>query len=439
MAVQREWLDKDYYKVLGVSKDASEKEITKAYRKLAKTYHPDANPGSEEKFKEVAAAYDVLGDATKRKEYDQVRKLSNGARNPFGNSYGSRGTSGYRVENVGDFHDILNDALGGIFGKSRSNQRGSAGPRRGMDVEAPLTLSFIDAVNGVTAAVNVPSQEPCSTCHGTGAAPGTKPTACKRCNGKGIIDDNQGMFSLSKICPTCGGKGVIVEHPCPACNGTGKAMSNRSVNVRIPPGVENGQRIVVKGKGYAGYNNGPPGDLYVNVQVTPHPRFGRAGRNLTVTVPVSYPQAVLGGSVTVPTLAKPLTLKIPLGTQSGKVFRVKGWGVPASGHFSAGDLLVTVQVDIPQNLTREQRLAIEELSKVLPPAGDNNRNGTDGNSSATSTTGRTSATGTSAAKAGGSAAKSGGAGVGGNTGRSDGKARRPDGKASRPDGKVGSR
>ncbi len=413
--MQREWLDKDYYKVLGVSKDSSEKDITKAYRKLAKTYHPDANPGSEEKFKEVAAAYDVLGDAAKRKEYDQVRKLSYGARSPFGNSWGSKGTSGYRVENMGDFHDILNDALGGIFGKGRSTQRGSAGPKRGMDVEAPLTLSFADAVNGITTAVNVPSQEPCSTCRGTGAAPGTKPAACKRCNGKGIIDDNQGMFSLSKICPNCGGKGVIVEHPCPSCNGTGRAMSNRSINVRIPPGVENGQRIVVKGKGYTGYNNGPPGDLYVNVQVTPHPRFGRVGRHVTVTVPISYPQAVLGGSIVVPTLAKPLTLKIPPGTQSGKVFRVKGWGVPASGHLGPGDLLMTVQVDIPQNLTREQRQAIEELSRILSPAGDGTPAGH---------------AGADATRAGNDATKSG---------NTDGRASRSSEKAGNPDGKVGSR
>ncbi len=426
MAVQREWLDKDYYKVLGVSKDASEKDITKAYRKLAKTYHPDANPGSEEKFKEVAAAYDVLGDATKRKEYDQVRKLSNGARNPFGNSWGGRGTSGYRVENTEDFHDILSDALGGIFGRGRSNQRGSAGPRRGMDIEAPLTLSFIDAVNGVTAAVNVPSQEPCRTCNGTGAAPGTKPTACKRCNGKGIIDDNQGMFSLSKICPNCGGKGVIVEHACPTCNGTGKALSNRSINVRIPPGVENGQRILVKGKGYTGYNNGPSGDLYVNVQVTPHPRFGRAGRNVTVTVPISYPQAVLGGSIVVPTLSKPLTLKIPPGTQSGKVFRVRGWGVPASGHNSSGDLLVTVHVDVPQNLTREQRHAIEELSKVIPPAGAGDPNDVGGGSRAS----ERSNNGASSARTGSGAAK---------TGRSDDRTGRSTGKVTDPDGKVGSR
>jgi molecular chaperone DnaJ len=391
MAVQREWLEKDYYKTLGISKEASEKDITRAYRKLAKKYHPDANPGSEEMFKEVAAAYDVLGDASKRKEYDQVRKLTNGAKNPFGTTFGSKGGTGYRVEDIGDFHDILSDALGGIFGKGRSGQRTTGGPRRGMDVEAQLNLSFEDAVNGITTAVNVPSQEPCSTCHGTGAAPGTKPVTCKRCSGKGVIDDNKGMFSLSKICPTCGGKGVIVEHPCPACNGTGKASSSRSVNVRIPPGVEDGQRIVVKGRGYSGHNNGPSGDLYVNVRVAPHARFGRRGRNITVTLPITYPQAVLGASVPVPTLMKPLTLKIPPGTQPGRTFRVKGWGVPANGHLSAGDLLVTVQIQVPQSLSREQKAAVENLAKMLDSSGDGNAAGANGTTSGAGMKGGTNA------------------------------------------------
>jgi molecular chaperone DnaJ len=356
VAPQREWFEKDYYKVLGVSDTATEKEITRAYRKLAKQYHPDANPGAEERFKELSAAYDVLGDGAKRKEYDEVRKLGpmgnpfTGGGAPFGGGQGFTST----------FHvDDLNDLLGGIFG-GRTGGRKAAGPRRGDDLEAQLHLDFLDAVHGITTTVNVTSDVACSTCGGTGAAPGTSPVICPACGGRGVRDDNQGLFSFSQPCRECGGTGMKVETPCRTCRGRGIERRPRQVKVRIPAGVEDGQRIRIKARGGAGANGGPPGDLFVTVHVSPHPLFGRQAKNLTLTVPVSFPEAALGARITVPTLDKPVTLKIPAGTRSGRTFRVKGAGVPVSN--GVGDLLVTVEVTVPQRLTSEEREAIEALA-----------------------------------------------------------------------------
>lgn len=359
MAPQREWFEKDYYKTLGVPSTASAKEVTSAYRKLAKKHHPDANPGNEETFKEISAAYDVLGDPDRRKEYDEVRAMGPMA----GSVPGGFGGGTFRVDDLGD----LGDLFGGLFGRGRRSGGTTTGPQRGADVEAELHLSFEEAVQGVTTSVNVTTEVRCHTCHGSGAAPGTRPMGCPQCGGTGTLQDNQGLFSLSQICPRCGGRGTIVGTPCPTCQGTGNERRNRAVKVRIPAGVEDGQRIRVKGRGAAGRNGGPSGDLYVVVRVGGHGLFGRRGRNLTLTVPVSFAEAALGTTLTVPTLGDPVTLKVPPGTPSGRTFRVRGRGVPAGKRGSAGDLLVTMEVAVPAKLSKEQRAAIERLTEVLEP------------------------------------------------------------------------
>ena len=353
MAAQREWFEKDYYKALGVSDSATEKEIKTAFRKLSKQHHPDSG-GDETKFKEVSAAYDVLGDAAKRKEYDEVRRLG-----PVGQAFGGGGGPGFNATfNVDD----LGDLFGGLFNRVRGGgRRGSpnAGPRRGEDLEAELYLSFEDAVRGITTTVNLTSDVTCHTCAGTGAAPGTSPVVCDNCGGRGVIDDNQGVFSFSQTCRVCGGSGMKVETPCPTCHGAGIERRPRQVKVRIPPGVDDAQRIRLKGKGGAGANGGPAGDLYVLVHVGTHHLFGRKGTNLTLNVPLSFPEAALGTTLKVPTLDAPVSLKIPAGTKSGRTFRVKGHGVPVSG--KPGDLLVTVDVAVPEQLSDEEKAAVEAL------------------------------------------------------------------------------
>lgn len=362
---QREWFEKDYYKVLGVTQAASQDEIRKAYRRLSKQMHPDSG-GDEEQFKEVSTAYDVLGDPTKRKEYDEIRRLGPvgagfGGANPFGGAGGF--TSTFRV-------DDLSDLLGGMFGRGPGSGPGpraggrASGPRRGEDLEAELHLSFTDAVNGVETTLNVTSDAPCMTCGGTGAAPGTSPVICSTCGGRGVLNENQGLFSFSKTCPDCKGTAMRVETPCRECQGSGILHRPRRVKVRVPPGVQDGQRIRLKGKGGAGANGGPSGDLYVTVHVGGHPLFGRRGKDLTLTVPITFPEAALGATVTVPTLDAPVTLKVPPATPSGKTFRVRGRGAPVPGGF--GDLLVTVEVSVPESLTDAQREAVEALAAALP-------------------------------------------------------------------------
>jgi molecular chaperone DnaJ len=366
VAPQREWFEKDYYKTLGVASTATPKEVTSAYRKLAKKHHPDTNPGDDERFKEITAAYDVLGDADKRKEYDEVRTLGPAA-GGFPGGFGGGGFPGggggtFRVDDSGDFGDLF----GGLFGRGRRGGQ-QAGPQRGGDVEAELHLTFEDAVRGVTTSVNVTSDTRCHTCSGSGSAPGSRPDPCPRCGGTGTLQDNQGLFSLSQICPQCSGRGTIVTHPCPTCAGTGTEHRNRSVKVRLPAGVEDGQRIRVKGRGASGRGGGPAGDLYVVARVGRHSVFGRKGRNLTLAVPVGFAEAALGTTLTVPTLDDPVTLRVAPGTPSGRTFRVKGRGVPGGKKVPAGDLLVTVEVDVPAELTDEQRTAVEELARVIEP------------------------------------------------------------------------
>jgi len=362
MAPQRDWYTTDYYKTLGVSDKATDKELRRAYRKLAKEVHPDSHPGSEERFKAVSAAYDVLGDPEKRKEYDEVRRLG-----PLSNLGGFGGSGGGGGGNFNFRIDDLSDIFGGLFGKAGRGGGGhttsGSGPRRGHDLEAELHLSFQEAVDGAVTTVNVASGTRCSTCDGSGSRPGKAPVTCPRCNGLGVLNDNQGMFSLSSPCPDCQGRGTRIVDPCPACNGTGLEQRQRQVKVRIPAGVEDGQRIRVKGRGAPGANNGPAGDLYVVVHVAAHPVFGRKGRNLTLTVPITYPEAALGGAITVPSLTEPVTLKIPPGTRQGRTFRVKGRGITSGS--STGDLLVTVDVVVPAHLTEDQRHAVEALAKTL--------------------------------------------------------------------------
>jgi molecular chaperone DnaJ len=364
MAPQREWFEKDYYRVLGVGENASAKEIKSAYRKLSRQYHPDTNSGdkaAEERFKEVSAAYDVVGDSDKRKEYDEVRRLG-----PMGGMFGGPGAGapggGFRFQDMGD----LGDVLGGLFGRARrgggtaGTARGT-GPHRGQDLEAELHLDFEDAVRGLTTTIHLTSEAACSTCHGTGAKPGTTPRTCPQCDGRGVLDDNQGFFSFSQPCPHCAGRGFVIDDPCPTCGGSGIEHRPREVKVRIPAGVADGQRIRLRGRGGPGRNGGPPGDLYVTTRVTPHRLFGRRGDNLTLTVPVTFPEAVLGADVRVPTLdGGSVKVRIPAGTRSGRTLRVKGKGVPKSR--KTGDLLVTVEVAVPQKLTDDERKAVEALA-----------------------------------------------------------------------------
>ena len=365
MAPQREWFEKDYYAVLGVPESASQKEITKRYRQLARELHPDANPGddaAEERFKEVSAGYDVLGDEQKRKEYDEVRRLG-----PAGFGMGGPGGPGgpgggfsFNAEDLGD----LGNLFGNLFGAGgRRGHSPGTGPRHGPDLETELHLDFRDAVHGITTTVNLTSEVMCSTCFGSGAKPGTAPTRCATCAGRGVVDENQGFFSFSRQCPTCAGRGTIVTDPCPTCRGRGVEVRPREVKVRIPAGVDDGQRIRLAGRGAPGHNGGPPGDLYVRVHVAPDKVFGRSGRDLTLTVPVTFAEAALGARLTVPTLdGESVTLKVPAGTPSGKTFRVKGKGIPTGR--ATGNLLVSVEVAVPKKLSKEERRAIEALAEV---------------------------------------------------------------------------
>lgn len=379
MAPQREWFEKDYYKVLGVDPSATEKDLTRAYRKLAKQFHPDANPGdvaAEERFKEVSAANEVLGDAEKRKEYDQVREMAASGMGPGG--FGGGGYPGGGFGPGGqtiNFDDVgLGDILGGLFGQGASGGRGgrrgrrnqAQGPAAGADLEAELHLNFLDAVHGVTTSVHLTGEAVCSTCHGSGAKAGTTPDMCPSCNGTGEVLVDQGPFSFSQVCPQCGGRGAIVKDKCRTCKGRGVEVRPREVKVRIPAGVQGGQRIKVAGRGAPGRFGGPPGDLFVVVHVHHHDVFGRSGKaNLTVKVPITFAEAALGAQVKVPTLGAPVTVKVKPGTPSGTTLKVPKRGIaPAKG--DPGDLLVTFVVEVPTDPTDEQKAAIEALAATMP-------------------------------------------------------------------------
>ncbi|MEH3034329.1 MAG: molecular chaperone DnaJ [Aeromicrobium erythreum] len=353
-----DWAEKDFYKVLGVSKDASQADIKKAYRKLARDNHPDSNPGNkaaEERFKAVSEAYGVLSSPDKRKEYDEARSLFGQFRGGFGGPGGYAGGG----QNV-DFD--LSDLLGGIFGGGRGRGRRAPQGRRGDDIETEASISFQQAVEGATLPLRMTSDEACPTCHGTGARPGTVPKVCPKCQGSGTqTGASGGVFAMTEPCDECRGRGMVVEHPCDHCRGSGRAPTSRTMQVRVPAGVKDGQRIRLKGKGGKGEGGAPDGDLFLVVHVAAHPLFGRKGDHLTITVPVAFDEAALGAEIQVPTLdGPPVRLRIPAGTPSGRTFRAKGKGA-ATKAGARGDLLVTVDVQVPAELTDEQRSAVEAL------------------------------------------------------------------------------
>jgi molecular chaperone DnaJ len=372
---ERDYFEKDYYAVLGVSKDASAQEISKAYRKLAREHHPDTRPDdpeAEAKFKEIGEAYGVLSNAEKRKEYDQIREMVGSGR--FGGGFGGGFGSGAGFGNAQTVN--LDDLLGGIFGGGAGapgaetftsrRRAGRARGRRGGDIETDITLSFADAMAGVTTTLRVTGPAPCSTCGGSGAKPGTSPITCPVCNGSGQVLSDQGMFSFAEPCRACGGRGRQVTDPCPTCRGNGVEARAREIRTKIPAGVRDGARIRLPGKGQAGSGGGPPGDLFVRVHVEPHPLFGRKGDDLTMRVPITFGEAALGTRLRVPTLGEPVTVKIPAGTESGRTLRVRGRGAPKKGG-GQGDLHVTVEVAVPRNLTRTQRKLIEDFAATEDP------------------------------------------------------------------------
>ncbi len=368
----KDWIEKDYYKVLGVSKSASAEEIRKAFRKIASENHPDRNPGdkkAEARFKEASEANSVLSNPDKRKEYDEARSLFGGA----GFRFPKPGTH----QQATGFEDLFRNASGGaaggfgdifgnLFGGSPTTRRATTrGPRRGADVEARATLSFEQAVEGTTVSLRTVSDRPCPSCRGTGAKAGTLPKVCPTCEGSGMkSSDAGGVFSLSEPCPDCLGRGLIVEEACPDCDGSGRGKSTNTMQVRIPAGVQDGQRVRIKGKGAAGENGGAPGDLYVEVSVTPHKLFGRSGANLTLDVPVTIGEASLGADITVPTLGGAnVKLRIPPGTPNGRTLRVRGKGVRKPDG-SYGDLLVTVKVQVPEDLSEEAKQALKAFTEA---------------------------------------------------------------------------
>ena len=368
----KDYLEKDFYKTLGVPKSAKSADIKKAYRELARKYHPDANKGdasAEERFKEITEAYNVLSDEKQRKEYDDARSMFGGGfRVPTGNRPGT----GNAPFDLGDIFggEGLGDVIGGIF---RGGRGGTAQTRarRGADVETETTLPFGDSIDGATVSLRLTGEGPCPVCHGTGAKAGTVPKVCPDCHGTGQQSRNLGGFGLSEPCKTCRGRGLVVEDPCPSCTGSGRAMSSRTIQARIPAGVADGQRIRIPGKGTSGEHGGKNGDLYVRVHVKPHPVFGRSGDNLTVTVPVTISELALGAEIKVPTHRGPaVTVRVPAGTPNGRVFRVPGRGVRKKDG-TIGALLVTVEVTVPQELNNKARSALEDLR--LATAGDDPR------------------------------------------------------------------
>lgn len=391
---QRDWIEKDFYRELGVSSTASDSEIKKAYRKLARELHPDANPGdskAEARFKAVSEAYGVLGDPAKRKEYDETRSMFAGGGMPGGFGGGQGFPGGFNPQGGAqgfDLNDLfgqagrggggggLGDLFGGLFGNRGGPAAGPASQRaqQGSDVESALQISFEDAVRGATMTLTVTSPGTCDTCHGSGARPGTSKHTCPVCGGSGFVNRSEGAFAMSEPCRECRGTGSVIDDPCPECHGDGVSTKARPLTVRIPAGVEDGQRIRLAGKGGPGRFGGPSGDLYVKLSVTPHRLFGRSAkdsRDLTLKVPVTFPELVRGATLTVPTLDSTVSLKIPAGTASGRTFRVRGRGVQAKK--GAGDLLVTVEVAVPQRLDDEAAAALEafaDATKSFDPRAD---------------------------------------------------------------------
>ncbi|MGB8022172.1 MAG: molecular chaperone DnaJ [Candidatus Nanopelagicales bacterium] len=374
----KDWIDKDFYKVLGVKKDASADEIKKAYRTLARQHHPDKNPdnaAAESRFKEVSEAYDVLSDSKTRKEYDEARALFGAGGRIPGGGFPSGASGNVNIDDLlaqmrrqggdgtgeagGGFGGMFGDVLGGLFNRG-AGRTATRQPRRGSDVESEATISFSDALDGVTVSMRLTTEEPCISCAGTGAAAGTSPRLCTKCNGTGQILRSGGGFALPEPCRDCLGRGMVVDNPCSACGGSGRATASRPVSARIPAGVTDGARIRLKGKGAPGEHGGPHGDLFIVVHVSSDPVFGRSGDNVTVTVPVTFAEAALGADVPVPLpRGGQVTLKIPAGTANGRTFRVRGRGAGRRDG-TVGDLLVTVEVHVPRDLSVQARAALNE-------------------------------------------------------------------------------
>jgi molecular chaperone DnaJ len=345
---------KNLYDALGVSKTASQDEIKKAYRKLAREYHPDRNPGdkeAEERFKEIQGAYDVLSDPEKRKQYDA-----------FGSADGRVGGFPGGGEARFDFGDIsdLFGGFGDIFGRGRARERAG----RGADLQAEVSLSFEDALRGVETQIPVDAEAVCGECGGSGAQPGTGPQICPECKGRGVTVESQGLFGLSHTCPRCGGNGTIIEKPCPTCRGTGRERRTKRYTVKIPAGVKNRTQIRLKGKGEPGYGGGPPGDLIVVTRVAESPLYKRRGADLEVEVPVTFADAALGSSVEVPTPEGPVSLKVPAGSESGKLLRIRGRGAPKLRGGGRGDVLARLKISVPKKPNKKERELLEELQKV---------------------------------------------------------------------------
>ena len=361
----------DLYKILGVDKNATQAEIKKAYRKLARKYHPDANPDNKEaetRFKEISAAYDVLSDPEKRKQYD--------AGPAFFGAGGPRGAQGFDSDMYRDIFSAFGAGTGpgggggfaNIFdvfgGGAGPGYGGRAAPARGADLTYILNLSFEDSLKGITTKIAVDKNVQCPVCHGSGAEPGTSPITCPECGGRGVIAQNQGFFALSTPCPRCGGAGTIIENPCHRCGGAVTVRATKKYTVKIPPGIKSGNKIRLKGKGQPSPSGGPPGDLFVKVEVAESPRFHRRGDDLIITVPVTFPEAALGTKVEVPTTNGNISLKIPKGSQNGRMLRVKGKGAPHVKDGGNGDLLVKVKVVVPTDLSKAQKEALESYSKL---------------------------------------------------------------------------
>lgn len=392
MAPKPEWQDKDYYADLGVSKTASEADIKKAYRKLARENHPDSHPGDsvrEEKFKKIAEAYDVIGDETKRREYDEFKAMvASGGFGGVGYSGGFRSGQNINFEDLSDIfggasrpgggfasEGSLGDIFGGLFNRSGGAGGGARQARRtrGQDVETDITLSFKEAALGTQLPIQLTGDVTCSACQGKGSASGTS-TTCATCDGKGLTSENRGAFGLSAPCQDCGGTGTRITDPCIDCQGTGTTRSTRSITVRIPAGITDGQKVRIAGKGEAGPHGAPAGDLFVRVQVRPDKVFNRKDDDLQVTVPVSFAELALGAKISVPTLDSPVTVKIPAGTPSGRVLRVRGRGIARKGG-GKGDLLVELSVQVPTTLSDEARVALETYAAAEKTAGFDPRAG----------------------------------------------------------------
>jgi molecular chaperone DnaJ len=346
------------YETLGVAKNASADEIKKAYRALARKYHPDKNPGdkdAEERFKEVQNAYDLLSDPEKRKQYDTF-----GSANGRGPAGGGFTGEGFDFGDLGDLGDLFGGLFGGRMGGMRQEPRG----QRGNDVEVQVTLSFEDALKGVETTIPVRLEVACHTCHGSGAKPGTAPVICPQCGGRGVVAESQGFFALSQPCPRCRGNGTVIEEPCPTCKGSGRERRTKRYTVKIPAGVKDGSKIRLRGKGEAGYGGAPAGDLYVITRVEPSKVYTRRGDDLVVEVPVNFADAALGTKVAVPTPEGEVTVKVPAGSEDGKMLRVKGKGAPKLKGSGKGDVLARLKIQVPKRPSKRERELLEELRKV---------------------------------------------------------------------------